>query len=114
MQHSVLVFTFTFYIVLYYIVQCNNIIYNTIYYNIHKYVIYSYRYVLVCVLLCLQGEKSSVHTLFVLLSLSLNSLTLALRHKSGEYLGNKKQGECHGDGHVGVRKGEQQHPIRVE
>lgn len=33
---------------------------------------------------------------------------------NAEYLGNEEQGECHGDGHVGVRKGEQQHPIRME
>lgn len=39
---------------------------------------------------------------------------MALRHKNAEYLGNEEQGECHGDGHVGVREGEQQHPIRME
>lgn len=33
---------------------------------------------------------------------------------SYEYLGNEEQGECDGDGHMGVRKGEQQHPIRME
>lgn len=30
------------------------------------------------------------------------------------YLGEEEQGECHGDGHMSVCEGKQQHPVRME
>lgn len=37
-----------------------------------------------------------------------------MTHKNAVYLGNEEQSERHSDGDVGVREGEQQHPIRMK